>query len=192
MEGEEEISRIKSNVESCKKCELHKTRKNPVTGEGSLDARIMFIGEAPGFNEDLKGRPFVGRAGKVFDELLKSVGLDRREIYITNILKCKPPNNRSPNPGEIKACTPYLDSQIAAIRPRIIVTLGSFALSYVFGKFGLKGDKISNLHGRVFRITNLAGIENIIPLYHPAVLTYNPEMKNILLNDFKSIGKEPE
>jgi uracil-DNA glycosylase family 4 len=192
MEKIEEISKIKSEIESCKKCGLHKTRKNPVVGEGSLDVRVMFIGEAPGFNEDLQGKPFVGKAGKVFDELLKSIGIDRKDVYITNILKCKPPENRSPKPEEIKSCTPYLDSQIAIIKPMIIVTLGSFSMSYIFNKFGLEQGKISNLHGRDFKITNLAGIEKVIPLYHPAVATYNPGMKSILLNDFKSIGGKKE
>lgn len=187
MGKEEEISKIKSEIESCRKCELHKTRKNLVVGEGSLDVRVMFIGEAPGFNEDLQGKPFVGRAGKVFDDLLKSVELDRKDVYIANILKCKLPENRSPKPEEIKACTPYLDSQIVIIKPKIIVTLGSFSMSYIFEKFGLEQGKISNLHGRVFKITNLAGIEKVIPLYHPAVATYNPGMKSILIEDFKSI-----
>ena len=187
MDKEGGISEIKKEVESCKKCDLWKTRKIPVPGEGSLHPKVMFIGEAPGFNEDLQGKPFVGKAGKVFDELLKSIGIDRRDIYITNILKCKPPENRSPKTEEIKACTPYLDSQIAIIKPKIIVTLGSFSMSYIFDKFGLKQGKISSLHGRVFNLTNLAGIEKIIPLYHPAVATYNLGMKSILLQDFKSI-----
>jgi uracil-DNA glycosylase family 4 len=187
MGKEEDISRIKRDVESCRRCGLHKTRKNPVLGEGSLDARVMFVGEAPGFNEDLQGKPFVGKAGKIFDELLKSVGLDRKDAYITNVLKCKPPGNRNPNPEEIEACTSYLDSQIAIIKPRIIVTLGSFSMSYIFDKFGLEKGKISNLHGRDFKITNLAGIEKIIPLYHPAVATYNPGMKGMLIEDFRQI-----
>ncbi len=190
MDREEEISRVARKVESCRKCSLYKTRNRTVLGSGSLDAGIMFIGEAPGFNEDLQGKPFVGRAGEVFDELLKSVGLERREVYIANVLKCRPPGNRGPAKEEIRACTPYLDEQISVIRPGVIATLGSFSMSYIFGKFGLKEDKISRIHGRVFRISNLAGTRKIVPLYHPAVATYNAGMKPTLLEDFRSLGKE--
>jgi uracil-DNA glycosylase family 4 len=190
MDKEEGMSRIGKDVESCRKCGLCKTRNRPVVGAGSLDAGIMFIGEAPGFKEDLQGKPFVGRAGEVFDELLKSVGLERRDVYIANLLKCRPPGNRSPSQEEIKTCTPYLDEQLSIIRPGVIATLGSFSMSYIFGKFGLREDKISRIHGRVFRISNLAGTRKIIPLYHPAVATYNPGMKGVLLEDFKSLGRD--
>lgn len=187
MFKEVRLSAIGKEVESCTRCGLHETRKKPVLGEGSLDARVMFIGEAPGFNEDLKGRPFVGRAGRVFDEMLESAGMERKDVYVTNILKCRPPDNRNPEQGEILACSHYLDSQIAAIKPKIIVTLGSFSMSYIFGKFGLGQGKISELHGRVFRLANLAGIEKVIPMYHPAVATYNPGMKSTLIEDFNPI-----
>jgi uracil-DNA glycosylase family 4 len=189
MGSQEEMLKVRGEIESCTRCGLHRSRKKPVSGEGSLTASVMFIGEAPGFNEDMEGRPFVGRAGKVFDELLESIGLDRKDIYITNILKCRPPGNRGPEKEEISACTPYLDSQISIIRPRTIVTLGSFSMSYIFDKFGLEKGKISALHGRVFSLSNLAGIGQVIPLYHPAVAVYNPEMKSVLLSDFKSIGR---
>ena len=192
MNKKEEISGLRIRVESCQRCGLHKTRKNTVIGAGSLDAGIMFIGEAPGFNEDMKGEPFVGRAGTIFDELLKSIDLGRYDVYIANILKCRPPSNRNPQAEEIRACTPYLDEQISIIRPRIIATLGGFSMSYIFGKFRLKEDKISRIHGRVFSISNLSGIRNIVPLYHPAVATYNPGMKGVLMSDFATLRKLSE
>ncbi len=184
---EEKMNKIKDEVRNCKKCELWKTRNNPVIGKGNLNAKLMFIGEAPGYHEDIKGEPFVGRAGKIFDELLESLGLKREDIYIANILKCRPPNNRNPLESEIKMCALYLDKQISIIRPKIIVTLGSFASAYILEKFGLKRQKISEMHGRMFNVSNLLGIEKIISMYHPAVATYNPNMKGVLLRDFKSI-----
>jgi uracil-DNA glycosylase family 4 len=190
MGKEDEISRIEREVESCRRCGLHKTRNRAVVGEGSSDTGIMFIGEAPGLNEDRQGKPFVGRAGVVFDTLLKSVGLERKGVYVANLLKCRPPGNRNPSGEEIRACTPYLDEQISIIRPRVIATMGSFSTSYIFGKFGLKEDRISGIHGRAFPVRNLAGIERIVALYHPAVATYNPGMMTALLEDFKSLGKE--
>ena len=128
---------LEDAVANCRKCSLWKTRSNPVVGGGSKDAKVMFIGEAPGYWEDVKGRPFVGRAGRVLDELLESINLSREEVYITNILKCRPPNNRNPLQSEIEACTPYLDRQIELMNPEIIATLGNFALSYISEKFGL-------------------------------------------------------
>jgi len=192
MDKEEEISRVAEGVESCRRCGLYKTRNRAVVGSGSPDAGIMFIGEAPGFNEDKQGKPFVGRAGGVFDELLKSVGLERGDVYVANVLKCRPPGNRSPAREEIRACTPHLDEQISIIRPGVIATLGGFSMSYIFGKFGLKEDKISRVHGRAFPVSNLAGIERIVALYHPAVATYNPGMMGVLLEDFKSLGGLPK
>jgi uracil-DNA glycosylase family 4 len=190
MGKEDEISRIVKGVESCTRCGLYRTRNRAVVGAGSPDAEIMFIGEAPGFHEDRQGEPFVGRAGKVFDTLLKSAGLERGDVYVANVLKCRPPGNRNPAAEEIRACTPHLDEQISIIRPRVIATLGGFSMSYVFGKFGLKEDRISRVHGRAFPVSNLAGIERIVALYHPAVATYNPGMLGVLLEDFKSLGKE--
>ena len=187
-EGERELRAMESRIRECKLCELWKTRTNPVIGEGSISTGIMFIGEAPGYYEDLQGRPFVGKAGRILDELLHSVALERADVYITNVLKCRPPGNRNPKPHEIEACTPYLDSQLAIIEPRIIVTLGSFSLSYIFHKFGLKPDKISKIHGKVFTVSTISGIKKIIALYHPAVATYNPGMKEILMEDFKRLA----
>ena len=188
LEVEKEIKQLEHAIVSCKKCELWKTRKNPVVGDGSLNASVMFIGEAPGHHEDLQGIPFVGRAGKVFDELLQSIGLERKEVYVCNILKCRPPDNRNPFDPEIKACTPYLDRQITAIKPKVIGTLGNFATSYVLEKFGLQAEKIGKIHGKTFHIKNLLFESRIIPLYHPAAATYNPNMKSVLMDDFKAIA----
>ena len=182
------IKNLESKIRVCKLCELWKTRTNPVIGEGSISTGIMFIGEAPGYYEDLQGRPFVGKAGRILDELLRSVTLERADVYITNVLKCRPPGNRNPKPEEIVACAPYLDSQLAIIEPEVIVTLGSFSLSYIFHKFGLKPDKISKIHGKVFTVSTISGVKRIISLYHPAVATYNPGMKEVLKEDFKQLA----
>ena len=193
MRREEELERIEERIKTCKRCELWKTRTNPVVGAGSLSAKIVLVGEAPGYYEDLKGEPFVGKAGKVLDDLLASVELQRNDVYIANVLKCRPPGNRNPTTDEIRACTPYLDAQLEIIQPEIIATLGNFSLSYIFDKFGLrsKKDKISKIHGKVFTVSTIAGIKikKIIPLYHPAVATYNPNMKETLIDDFKVLKK---
>jgi uracil-DNA glycosylase family 4 len=181
------MERIEEEVRNCRKCGLYKTRNKPVVGEGSLEAKIMLIGEAPGFNEDMQGRPFVGKAGLLLDELLASAGMERSEIYIANIMKCHPPNNRNPQPEEIKACTPYLDRQIAIIRPETICPMGNFAATYIMEKFGQKAESIGRIHGRVFRVRNLLLNARIIPLYHPASAVYNPGMKSILVADFRLI-----
>ncbi len=188
MSAEEELGRLEEEIKECQRCELWKTRTNPVAGEGSLTAKVLFVGEAPGYYEDLKGRPFVGKAGKILDELLGSVGLERSEVYIANVLKCRPPGNRNPTTGEIRACTPYLDAQMEIIKPTVIATLGNFSLGYIFDKFCLKRDKISKIHGKVFNVSTIAGIKKIVPLYHPAIATYNPGMKEVLVDDFKELA----
>jgi len=186
---QKEINKLKQEILNCKKCDLWKTRNKPVVGEGSLNTEIIFIGEAPGFNEDKQGKPFVGKAGKIFDELLNLVNLKREEIYVTNILKCKPPKNRNPKEEEIIACTPYLNKQIAIINPRIICCLGNFATSYILNKFGLKNkvQGISKIRGEIFSVSTLTGKIKIIPLYHPAVAIYNDGMLNTLKKDFEKL-----
>lgn len=183
----EVLNEIKKQVLVCAKCDLHKTKTNYVFGEGNVTAKILFVGEAPGANEDKLGRPFVGRAGKILDELLAGANLERGDIYICNILKCRPPNNRNPLPLEIEACTPYLNKQIDFITPKVICTLGNFATAFVFKKFNMKDkvDGISKLHGKVFKFSGLFGEILIIPMYHPAVATYNPDMINVLIKDFE-------
>ena len=148
---EKELKKIRDEVINCKKCSLYKTRTYPVIGQGNHQAKIIFIGEAPGVQEDRTGRPFCGAAGKILDELLELVGIKREEIYICNILKCRPPNNCDPRLEEIRVCTPYLEKQIKVINPEVISTLGNFATSYVLEKFGLR-DKIQGISKRNVRI----------------------------------------
>lgn len=189
-----EIEKIRDKVLKCRKCDLWKTRKNPVFGEGNINAKIMFVGEAPGYNEDKTGVPFCGKAGKILDELLGSVNIKREEVFISNILKCRPPNNRNPKEEEIHACSPYLDKQIDIIKPSTICCLGNFAAAYILEKFGLK-DKIkgiSRIHGQVFLHNSIFGKLRIIPLYHPAAAVYNPNMLEVLREDFKVLSDEKE
>lgn len=186
------IDAIRSEVSNCKQCELYKTKNKYVFGEGNPNADIVFIGEAPGANEDKTGKPFVGRAGQIFDELLNSVGIDRKDIFVCNILKCRPSENRNPKEEEITACTPYLNKQLEIIKPKIICTLGNYSTIFIFKKYGLKNkiEGISKIHGKKFSIKNLYENMILIPLYHPAVATYNPDMKNILLADIKNCLKK--
>lgn len=187
MTVEKDFEKLFSLVKNCKNCDLCKTRKNPVFGEGSINAKIMLVGEAPGRNEDIQGRPFVGRAGKILDELLESIDLKRKDVYIANILKCRPPDNRNPMKNEITSCTKYLDKQIEKIKPELIVPLGSFATSYIFEKFNIKSEKIGRIHGKIFTLNTIFGKQIVIPIYHPAVATYNPNAKEDLLKDFQKI-----
>jgi len=189
--GDEELKNVKNEVLNCRKCSLYQDRiKNkfyPVVGEGSHQAKIMFVGEAPGLNEAKTGRPFCGMSGKILDELLESVNIKREDVYITNILKDRPPGNRDPQPEEIKACTPYLERQIDAISPKIICPLGRYSMKFLMEKFGLGNqiEGISKIHGKSFKSDNLFQGVTIIPFYHPAVATYNPNIKKVLEEDFK-------
>jgi len=192
MPKEEDMKRIVNAIENCRRCALWKTRHKAVVGGGSTDTTILFVGEAPGYHEDRQGVPFVGKAGMILDELLMSIGLHRDQIYIANILKCRPPQNRNPLKSEIEACTGHLNNQIELIQPKVIVPLGNFATSYTFEKFGLTSDKISKIHGKIFQVNTVFGKITIIPMYHPAVATYNPNTKNTLLEDFKTIKKVVE
>ena len=151
-EKEEKLKEIREEVMDCKKCSLYKTRNYPVMGEGDCQAKIMFVGEAPGFQEDKTGHPFCGAAGKILDELLNSIGLKREEVYISNLLKCRPPQNRDPQKEEITSCAPYLERQIEIIGPRIICPLGRYSMKFLMEKFGLKNEiqPISKIHGKVF------------------------------------------
>ncbi|HTP57228.1 MAG TPA: uracil-DNA glycosylase [Candidatus Paceibacterota bacterium] len=164
-----------------------KNKVHPVIGEGSHWARVMFVGEAPGRTEAATGRPFVGAAGKILDELLASAGIRREDVYITNIVKDRPPFNRDPEPDEIAAYGPFLDRQIDIIRPDIIVTLGRYAMGYILEKFGLASrlEPISKMHGRVLDAPAAYGPIRIIPLYHPAVAVYNNSTKTVLTQDMQ-------
>ncbi len=183
---------VEIEVKACRKCELWKQRKNAVPGEGNFDAAVMFIGEAPGYWEDVKGQPFVGAAGKLLDEMLLRVGFSRGEVYITNVVKCRPPENRDPSPSEIKTCTPYLDRQIRIIEPKFIVTLGRHAASYILPKAGFETGSITKIHGRVYE-ANLLGFKVfVIPMYHPAAALYKAKYKDELDRDFQLLRLELE
>ncbi|MEA2006753.1 MAG: uracil-DNA glycosylase [Patescibacteria group bacterium] len=184
---------FETRVKQCTKCGLSKGRIHVVPGEGSINAEIMFIGEGPGKNEDEQGRPFVGAAGKVLTELIKSIGLTRQEIYIANVVKCRPPSNRDPLPAEIETCWPWLEKQIFMIKPKLIIPLGRHSL----GRF-LPNAKISRDHGRALR-KNIKATTNIVaeseyrvvffPCYHPAAALYNGSLRDVLKKDFKKIPK---
>ena len=178
------------DLESCRKCDLWRTRTKVVVGEGNEHADVMFIGEAPGYYEDQQGRPFVGPAGKFLDELIESIGLKRRDVYITNIVKCRPPGNRDPTEEEIRACLPYLEEQIRKINPKVIVMLGRHASNTIMSKYNIKFNGISQDHGKVFKISSLFGVKKLIPMYHPAAALYNPSLKEELKKDFKVIADE--
>lgn len=184
---DKKLKEIKEEVVNCTKCPLHKNRNMPVVGEGSHRADIMFVGEAPGAQEDKTGRPFCGKAGDILNDLLEEVGLQREEVYIANVLKCRPPNNRDPQQEEIEACTPYLERQIELIEPEVIVGLGNFGTKFVLSKYNLEGkiEGISQIHGEVFSANTLFGDIKIVPMYHTAVATYNPNMIDTLKEDFE-------
>ena len=163
----------------------------PVIGEGSHDATLMFIGEAPGKNEAQTGRPFCGAAGKTLDALLAGIGIPRADVYITNIVKDRPPENRDPLPDEIDAYGPFLDRQIALIQPRVIVTLGRYSMQYIMRKFDLEFElePISRAHGKSYEANASYGPIRIIPQYHPAAAIYNRELIDTLKQDFKIISQ---
>ncbi len=172
------LDELRREVETCSRCVLHETRTRSVFGEGDPDAELMFIGEAPGYHEDQQGRPFVGAAGKLLEDLLASIGLTRRQVYIANVLKSRPPNNRDPRPEEIEACQPYLWRQIELIRPKVICTLGNFATKL------LSGDQtgITRVHGHP-RPLQIAGVDlYLYPIFHPAAALYTPAMLARLLD----------
>lgn len=188
----EQMKKIKDEIVVAKDSPLYEYRiKNkyfPVIGEGSHSAKIMFIGEAPGKNEAETGRPFCGASGRVLDELLASIGVDRKEVYITNVVKDRPPENRDPLPNEIEFYAPFLDQQIEIIQPKVIATLGRFSMAYIMKKFGLESElkSISTIHGKVFPAETSYGKIKIIPLYHPAVAVYGTN-KEILKKDFETL-----
>lgn len=170
------LEEIAADCAGCEKCDLAATRNNLVFGVGNPHANVMFIGEAPGKNEDLKGEPFVGAAGKLLNEMLERVGIAREDIYIANICKCRPPQNRNPRPEEIKACTPWLHEQVASIHPTVIVTLGNFATRFVLNTTA----GITGLRGRV----HAAGPLRVIPMFHPAAAIYDRTKVEALEADF--------
>ena len=178
MSSEEILKEVAVEVSTCSKCKLCNGRTKAVPGEGPPSAKILFIGEGPGYHEDKQGRPFVGPAGQFLDELLASINLKRSDVFITNVVKCRPPNNRDPEPSEIAACNDYLDRQIAAIQPRVIVTLGRFSMAKFFGS-----EKISTIHGRARKKNNYI----CIAMYHPAAGLHQASLKDTIRDDFKKI-----
>jgi uracil-DNA glycosylase family 4 len=168
---------IHSEILVCTKCELHKGRTRAVPGEGPDNARIMFVGEGPGQNEDEQGRPFVGAAGKFLTELIESIGLKRSEMFITNIVKCRPPDNRAPRKPEIETCNPYLQSQIGLIKPRVICPLGTPAITTLMGY----EYSASRSHGKPLT----KGDYTMLPMYHPAAALYDASLKETIFRDFQ-------
>jgi uracil-DNA glycosylase family 4 len=175
------LKEIQKELGDCRRCKLHRTRRTIVFGEGNGKAKLMLIGEGPGYDEDVQGRPFVGKAGQLLTKIIQSIQLQREEVYIANVIKCRPPGNRNPEPDEIQNCFPFLLKQINAIQPKIICALGTFAAQTL-----LKTDaKITALRGKLY---DLSGIK-VIPTFHPAFLLRNPERKKEVWEDMKQISK---
>jgi len=173
-----ELERLAAEVAECTKCLLHRGRTHAVPGEGPEDADIMFVGEAPGFHEDQQGRPFVGAAGQFLEELLESIGLKRGDVFITNVVKCRPPGNRDPLPQEISACESYLDRQIELIQPTVVVTLGRFSMARAF-----PDARISRIHGEPRKIAGIV----YYPMYHPAAALHRPSLRSTVEADVRRI-----
>ena len=183
MSAEETLAQVAQEVSQCTRCELHRTRKQAVPGEGPANTEIMLIGEGPGFHENEQGRPFVGAAGNFLEELLAQAGLKRSDVWIGNVVKCRPPGNRDPLPEELSSCDDYLERQIRAINPKIIITLGRFSMA----KF-MPGAKISTEHGQMRKVGN----RFIIPMYHPAAALHQPKWRPQILADFAKLPKQLE
>lgn len=175
MDSLQEIAQL---TRKCVDCPLHGGRTNSVPGEGASDAEIMFIGEGPGYQEDRQGRPFVGPAGQFLEELLKSIGLTRQQVFIANMVKCRPPQNRDPTSAEIEACGKYLDRQIELINPNLIVTLGRFSLARFF-----PGETISRARGKLRQLNG----RNVYPIMHPAAALHRQEFRATITEDFNAI-----
>jgi uracil-DNA glycosylase family 4 len=180
MEAAEILQEISQQVKVCTKCGLHFSRKNGVPGEGPANSDVMFIGEGPGFYENEQGRPFVGSAGKFLDELLEKGGLIRSEVFITNVVKCRPPGNRDPLPEELSTCNDYLEVQIKTINPLVIVTLGRFSM----GRF-IPNVRISDVHGK----PRWVGDRLIVPMYHPAAALHQPALRTTVERDFSHLSE---
>lgn len=179
MEPAAALAEIDREIDGCQRCDLYRTANRAVPGEGPIDARIMLVGEAPGFNEDKQGRPFVGAAGKFLDELLAAAGLHREDVYITNVVKHRPPNNRDPAPDELLACRPWLEQQIRIINPRLIVTLGRYSMGTFF-----PGSMISRVHGQIREKDG----RFIFHMYHPAAALHQQALRQTLLGDMQKLG----
>ncbi|MCW4052756.1 MAG: uracil-DNA glycosylase [Candidatus Bathyarchaeota archaeon] len=191
MSVRELIEEISAQVSVCSKCRLSQNRKSAVPGDGNIHTRLMLVGEAPGRQEDLRGLPFVGAAGKTLDKLLQNAGLSRREVFVTNIVKCRPPGNRDPLKDEIATCTGlYLKRQIQAIQPRVLVMLGRHSTNHFLSESGLKVEGITRIHGKVYKINPFNFPIVAIPMFHPASLLYNLKYKSLLEEDFKVLKSQ--
>lgn len=173
-----ELEALAAEVAKCTRCLLHQGRTKTVPGAGPDNADIMFIGEAPGFHEDQQGYPFVGAAGKFLEELLGSIGLTRDDVFIANVIKCRPPGNRDPLPEEIEACKPFLDRQIELLQPKLVVTLGRFSMARAFPKA-----RISHIHGQPRKIGGVL----YYPMYHPAAALHQPSLRSVIKEDMRRI-----
>lgn len=174
-----EVNQLAEQILSCQRCRLAHTRLRAVPGEGPEDAPIMLIGEGPGFYEDRQGRPFVGRSGDLLEKLLASIGLSRGDVFIANVVKCRPPDNRDPLPDEIEACRPYLDRQIELILPKLVITLGRISMSRYF-----PGQSITRIHGQIKRV----GEVDYVPMFHPAAALRNPQWMAAIEQDFARLA----
>lgn len=178
MDAAEELAAVAMEVAGCKDCKLHLSRKQAVPGEGPADAELMFIGEGPGFHENEQGRPFVGAAGKFLEELLAGIGMKREDVFICNVVKCRPPGNRDPEPEEMEACAKYLERQIRAINPKVIITLGRFSMARYF-----PDERISRIHGQAREIDGRL----VVPMYHPAAALHQPSLRQVVERDFSQL-----
>ncbi len=181
MTRERELNSLHDSIRECKLCPLHTTRLNAVPGEGSYNAKLFFIGEAPGAREDESGRPFVGRSGELLTQMIESIGLTRDEVFITSVLKSRPPNNRTPAPSEIETCRPYVEQQIELIRPRVVVLLGGVAIAAMVGPWS-----VSESHGKFFEAKG----RTYFMTYHPAAALRFPKVKTLMADDFKILKSE--
>jgi uracil-DNA glycosylase family 4 len=185
----ERMRRLSEEIQKCRRCGLCGGRQNPVVGEGDLDAALMFVGEAPGRREDETGRPFVGAAGQRLNRLLHHIELDRENVYIGNVVKCRPPNNRRPRHEEIKVCSPHLEKQLEIIEPKIVAPMGNSSIGYFMRRFGLKSAPIGIIHGRQSLIDAPWGEVILFPLYHPAAAIYTRDLEQVMKKDFKVLGE---
>ena len=190
MSAKELLDAVVSEVTVCTKCPLWKSRKNAVPGIVNPNGRLMFIGEAPGVSEDVKGEPFVGAAGKFLDVLLLQIEFSRKQVFITNVVKCRPPRNREPKPLEIKTCAPYLDRQMLIIRPEVVVTLGSHSTSTVFSKAMLPFNSITQVHGKLYKTIIRDFQLKVFPTFHPAAALYSARYKDQITADFEVLKNE--
>jgi len=180
MSSENRLSEIRQEIKTCQRCPLAKGRLNAVPGEGPAQVDILFIGEAPGLHEDRQGKPFVGRSGQFLTDLIEAAGLKREQVFITNVVKCRPPNNRDPLPEELSACQLYLDEQIELLQPKVIVTLGRISMA----KF-VEGGRISAIHGRTHNVND----QKVVTMYHPAAALHQPALRQTLIDDFSKLKK---